>query len=248
MEKENFIIVMPVYNEEGCIEKVMHLWMKIVNQYPGSEILAINDGSKDKTKEILDRLKNKFKKLKVIHKKNEGHGPTIMEGYWEATKTSHDWIFQTDSDNQYPTEYFHKLWKKRHESNFILGYRLNMKEPILRLIISRMIFLFNIIVFRIIIKDANTSYRLIKIEYMKKLLKVLPKNITAPNIFLSILAQIDGHNIVNIPVPHKKRKTGKISIIGWGLLKFCLRGFKEIILLRLKMNNIMKILNKKDIK
>ena len=246
MRKENFIIIMPVYNEEECIEKVIQSWMKVVNKYPGSEILAINDGSKDKTKKKLDMLKNKFRKLKVLHKNNEGHGPTIMEGYWMAIKTSHEWVFQTDSDDQYPPEYFHKLWKARHKSNFILGYRFHMREPLIRLILSRMYSVFNVAIFGISLKDANTSFRLMKREYLRKLLKVLPKNLVAPNIFLSLLASLDSHKVVNIPVPHRERKTGKISLLGWNLLRLCVRGFIELVSLRLKLKRIMKILDKTD--
>mgnify|MGYP001568707225 FL=1 len=247
MKKESFIIIMPVYNEAECIEKVIQSWMKVVNKYPGSEILAINDGSKDETKNKLNKLKNKFRKLKVLHKNNEGNGPTVMEGYWMAIKTSHNWVFQTDSDDQYPPEYFHKLWKVRHKSNFILGYRLHMKEPLIRIIISKMISIFNIAVFGISLKDANTSFRLMKREYLKKLLKVLPKNLVAPNIFLSLLASLDSHNVVHIPVPHRERKTGKISILGWNLFRLCVRGFRELVSLRLKLKRIMKILDKTDI-
>lgn len=246
-EKDTFIIVMPAYNEEECIEKVIQSWMKVVNRYPGSEILAINDGSKDNTKKKLDKLKNKFRKLKVLHKNHDGHGHTIMEGYWKAVKTSHDWVFQTDSDGQYPPEYFYKLWKVRHKSNFILGYRLHMKEPLIRIILSRMYLIFNAAVFGIPLKDANTAFRLMKREYLKKLLKVLPKNLVAPNIFLSLLASSDSHNVVHIPVPHRERKTGKISMLGWNLLRLCVRGFRELISLRLKLKRIMKILDKIDI-
>ena len=246
-KKDTFIIIMPAYNEENCIEKVVSSWIKVVNRHPGSEMLVINDGSKDKTKKKIDKLKNKFRKLKVLHKNNEGHGPTIMEGYWRAIKTSHSWVFQTDSDDQYPPEYFHKLWKMRHKSNFVLGYRLRMKEPLIRIILSRMYSIFNTAVFGISIKDANTSFRLMKREYLKKLLKVLPKNLVAPNIFLSLLASLDNHNVVHVPVPHQERKTGKISILGWNLFRLCVRGFRELVSLRLKLKRIIKILDKTHI-
>ena len=42
-KKDSFIIVMPIYNEENCIEKVVRSWMTVIDKHPESEMLAIND-------------------------------------------------------------------------------------------------------------------------------------------------------------------------------------------------------------
>ncbi len=245
MVKETFIIVMPTYNEEECIENVVNSWMDLIQQYRGSEMLVINDGSKDKTKEMLCVLKNKFKELKVINKTNEGHGATVIRCYEAAIKTQHDWVFQTDSDDQFSPGDFHKLWNKRYDSNFILGYRSKRNDPLHRSIITKLIVFFNTLVFGVYIKDANVPYRLIKIDYLKKLLGVLPKALFAPNIFLSIIAAKDHQNLMGISIYHKKRGTGQISIVKWGLVKVCVRGLRELFLFRIKLSSIMKKLKQK---
>lgn len=244
-KKDTFIIVMPTYNEENCIEKVVRSWMiNVVNKHPGSEMLVINDGSRDNTKQILDKLKKEFERLKVIHKINEGHGATIVRGYVESTKTPHEWVFQTDSDDQYTPEDFRKLWEKKHKSNFILGHRAKRNDPLYRLVISRLIFLFNFIVFGVYIKDANIPYRLMRKVYLKVLLQELPKNIFAPNIFLSILAVKGEQNLLNIQVRHKERKSGQVSIVRWKLLKACFNDVKKLLLFRLRLNENINTLQK----
>lgn len=248
MKKETFIIVIPAYNEEGCISNVASSWMNIVKRYPGSEMLVINDGSKDKTGEKLEKLKEKYRQLRVIHKKNEGHGATVMKCYEEAVKMGHTWIFQTDSDNQHSPKDFNKLWSNRHKSDFILGYRLKRDDSLTRLVISKIVFFYNLFIFGAHIKDANIAYRLIKSDYLRRLLKVLPKNLFAPNIFLSILAVKDGQNTVNIAVKHKARKTGQLSIYRWKLLRACIRVFIELSLFRLRLHSMIKALNKDNIK
>lgn len=233
-------MIMPAYNEEACISDVITLWNNLIKTYPGSEILVINDGSKDRTGEVLENLKKRFRQLRVINKKNEGHGATILKGYEDAIKSPHQWIFQTDSDDQFTPEDFGKLWENRHKSNFIIGYRAKRSDPLHRLAISKMIFIFNLIVFGTYIKDANIPYRLMKREYLKALLPELPKNIFAPNIFLSILAAKDGQNLLSMPIRHKARKSGQISIVRWKLLKACFNDVKRLLVFRIKINKNAK--------
>lgn len=240
-KKDTFIIVMPAYNEEDCIEKVVRSWMiNVVNKHPGSEMLVINDGSRDNTRQILDKLKKEFKRFKVIHKINEGHGATLVRGYLESAKTPHEWVFQTDSDDQFSPEDFDKLWKYRYKSNFILGNRVKRFDPVYRLILTKINVMIIIILFGCYIKDPNVPYRLMKIVYIKKLLRVLPKNIFAPNNVLSILALKDGQDLMSVSIPHKERKTGKISIVRWKLIEGCFKIMNDLILLRLRLFHIIK--------
>ncbi len=56
--KLNLIIVIPVYNEEQVINKVVHDWLKTIRNLD-AKLLIINDGSKDKTLKILKGIKSK---------------------------------------------------------------------------------------------------------------------------------------------------------------------------------------------
>lgn len=224
---------MPTYNEEGCIEQVIESWIGTVNTFPGSEILVLNDGSKDKTKYKLDKLKKRYSSLKVIHKKNEGHGKTIELGYREAIKTKHAWVFQVDSDNQFLPRDFKKIWAKRNRSNFILGYRKKRNDPLHRLLLASMTRLCIFILFSKYLEDANIPFRLIKRTYLKDLLEIVPAGVFAPNIFHAILAARDNHDLVHIPVVHLKRKTDGSSLKRLNLIKVSFRSFKELIEFRL---------------
>ena len=111
--KPELTVILPVYNEEKRIEKTINSWITIIKAHTGSEILVINDGSTDKTNQRLKKLNQRHKFLNVIHKKNEGHGKTILLGYEKAIQTKHDWVFQTDSDGHFFPKDFEKLWEKR---------------------------------------------------------------------------------------------------------------------------------------
>ena len=80
--------------------------------YKSFDLIIVNDGSTDNTKSILLDYK-KIKNLVVINKINEGHGKAVCDGYNFAIKKKYQFIFQTDSDNQFFASDFKKLWKKR---------------------------------------------------------------------------------------------------------------------------------------
>jgi hypothetical protein len=81
----------------------------------------------------------------------------------------------------------------------------------------------------VMIPDSNIPFRLIKGSYLKQCLQRLPDPAPfAPNIFLSVMARKDGNKLFNIPITHKDRHTGEVSIKKWKLLKVCWQSFKEL--------------------
>src|SRR5437868_4422665 len=97
---EQLAIVMPAYNEEACIEGVVSAWLSVLDTVPGT-LFVVNDGSRDGTGKVLDRLAESHASLRVIHQKNAGHGAAVLRGYAEAIALGPEWIFQTDSDDQF---------------------------------------------------------------------------------------------------------------------------------------------------
>jgi glycosyltransferase involved in cell wall biosynthesis len=231
-QKTGLIVVIPVYNEQDCIEEVITSWGNFLNGYlkeVSFKLILINDGSKDKTPSILDALALKLPYLHVVHQKNGGHGEAVLNGYSEALKFSPDWVFQVDSDNQFLPTDFPKLWEQRSKSNFLLGFRKKRYDEFNRLIITRIVRVIIFMLYRVLVVDSNIPYRLIKGNYLPLLLNDLPGRPFAPNIFLSVMAKKDGNDLMFIPVTHKERETGQVSIIKLKLLKVCIRSAKELL-------------------
>ncbi len=230
--KTGLTVVIPVYNEQDCIEEVLSSWGNFLNGYlkgVSFNIVVVNDGSKDNTPKILDEIKGKYPYLHVVHQKNGGHGEAVLNGYAEALKFSPDWVFQVDSDNQFLPDDFPKLWEKREKSNFMLGYRKKRYDEFNRLIITRIVRVIIFMMYGVWVNDSNIPYRLIKGNYLTLLLRDLPGRPFAPNIFLTVMAKKDGNDLMFIPVTHKERETGQVSIIKWKLLKVCFRSAKELV-------------------
>ena len=127
-------IIMPVYNEEEVIAKVLNDWLIELRKLSiDFELHVYNDGSNDSTKDKINEVSESNSELILFDKENSGHGPTIIEGYKKAQS---EWIFQTDSDNEIRPNQFKKLWESREYFDFIIGQRINRDSPLSRKIIT----------------------------------------------------------------------------------------------------------------
>ncbi|WP_247235047.1 glycosyltransferase family 2 protein [Telluribacter sp. SYSU D00476] len=234
-------IVMPAYNEQDCIEKVVENWTDFLrNRFPNDKttLIVINDGSKDKTGELLDKIKVNNPLLTVVHQKNGGHGNAVVNGYRKSLELNSEYVFQTDSDDQFETGDFDKLWAKRNQSEFILGYREVRHDASVRLFITKVLRGTISAVYGTYILDSNIPFRLIKGSFLRKLMAQLPDpEPFAPNIFLAVMAKKAGQEVFNIPITHKDRATGTVSIVKWNLWKVCIRSFNELLRFRMDLND-----------
>jgi dolichol-phosphate mannosyltransferase len=216
---------MPVYNEQQVIKKVLDDWINVIPNNT-SNLLVINDGSSDKTLEILTEYQTRFSNLEVLNKKNAGHGMAILDGYSYAIENNYDYVFQIDSDNQFKIRDFHKIWELRNNEKYdlIMGNRKNRNDPIIRVILSK-IFLraFIFFIYQKYILDPNIPYRLVKINILKKFIEFKNDKILAPNIQLSIFAK----KIKFIDVDHLPRENQKNY--NWSLLKIFRFGLSLIL-------------------
>lgn len=235
---------MPAYNEEECMADVVSIWTKLlIEEFPTENtcLIVVNDGSKDSTGKILDGLAPHNDKLVVVHQINGGHGNAVVHAYRKAVELGAEYVFQTDSDDQFVTADFKKLWDKRTQSDFILGYREVRHDDPFRLLITRILRWSMFLIYGTFIMDLNIPFRLIKGSFLKKLLIQLPNPVPfAPNIFLAIMAKKSGQELFNIPIVHKERATGEVSIRKMKLLKVCWQSFKELARFRLELNAKIK--------
>ena len=220
---KNLAVIIPVYNEEENIEKVLYDWKKILKKKE-FDIIVINDGSIDKTKLILDKVKKKNSNIKVINKLNGGHGESIYLGYKYATLKKYKFIFQVDSDNQFSASDFKPFWRLRNKPyDLIIGYRQYRKDSLLRVFLSKIVLrLFFLFYFKKNISDANIPYRLMKIKFLEKFLRKSSKKYIAPNILMTLYAK----KILSLKVKHFKRSKG---VIRWPLKRLFYFGVRLIV-------------------
>ena len=88
---KKLFIVIPAYNEADNIEQLVDDWYPVVNRINReSQLVIIDDGSKDDTYKILKKLKKSHPQLTCITKPNAGHGATVLYGYHYALEHDAD--------------------------------------------------------------------------------------------------------------------------------------------------------------
>ena len=210
----------PVFNEEAVIEKVVNdCYSEIIEKISDSELIVVNDGSTDGTAMILERLKQKFGQLKVIHlEKNSGHGNALRVAFEHACKPL---VFHIDGDNQFDIKDFWQLYKLIEGNDIVAGYRSPRRDRLHRNILSWVLRWINLMLFGVSLKDVNAPFKLIKASVLNDILKDVPQNFSAMPIMIYIIAKLKGYRIVEVPVVHFERKTGKTSMIGFYLWRLC---------------------------
>ena len=110
--------VVPAYNEEHGVEASLRdLRDALAASGLRHEIVVVNDGSTDRTGEILARLDG----LRVIeHPDNQGYGAAVKQGVREAV---HDWILITDGDASYPASNLPRLLSAIGDNDMAVGAR-----------------------------------------------------------------------------------------------------------------------------
>lgn len=236
-KKDYLSIVMPVYNEQAVIEKVVMAFCKqVLDKFQQSEFIIVNDCSNDNTPHILKSLDKDTPYLKVITlSPNRGHGEALRIAY-EASKG--DLIFHCDSDNQFLAEDFWLLYSEMREKNLdaVLGWRRNRQDPLHRLIVTRFVRLACIFLFGVSIRDSNSPFKLHTRQSLDKLLKIVPIGSFTPSIMMAIAARKLEMRMTEVPARHLPRLTGASFLVRWSLIKACLLCLWQLFIFRFLLN------------
>lgn len=149
-------ISIPVYNDENSIIQLIEDIEKIKSELPSYLIFIIDDGSSDRSWDILISLKKKYPKI-ILHRhdKNLGFAYTISE-IVKIPKT--EWVLFLSGDNQFPASNIVEFWKSKHDFDFILGHRIIRHDNLYRkfnsLIYNKLIELFS----GYKLKDVNSVF------------------------------------------------------------------------------------------
>jgi glycosyltransferase involved in cell wall biosynthesis len=207
-------IFFPAYNDAGTIASLVITALTTAETLtPDFEVIVINDGSADRTAEILDELARLYPRLKVVHHvKNRGYGGALRTGFATASK---EWIFYTDGDGQYDPAEMTVLWERRADDvDLVNGWKISRSDPFHRIVIGRMYHHTVKILFGLTVRDVDCDFRLLRRAIFDTV--TLEKN--SGVICLEMMKKITdaGFAIAEVPVHHYHRTHGTSQFFNFG--------------------------------
>lgn len=212
---DRLYIVIPAYNEEENIAAVMKEWYPIVEKIGnGSKLVIIDDGSRDRTYQIMKDKKQKesLQAFQPLTKPNSGHGATVLYGYHYGLEAGADYIFQTDSDGQTLPEEFWPFWERREAYDMIIGNRKGRQDGLSRVFVTKILKFVLWLCFHVNITDANTPFRLLKASTLKEQITLIPEKHNLSNVMISVLYAKKKLAVKYLPVTFRPRQGGVNSI------------------------------------
>lgn len=210
-EAPELSIVAPVYNEAEGIEQVVQYWLKVLQENrANAEIVLANDGSTDRTLEILETLSQKIPLLKVVsYTPNRGYGYALKTAI-RASKGQ--WVITLDSDGQFDLADFPALIKLQNEQqlDFVTGYRMKKKDNLFRVIADRSLNLIVRTMFSVSMRDTNCAMKLIRGD-LARTLNIEAKGYPTPTEITVKLITL-GAKTSEIGVHHLERLQGQSKL------------------------------------
>jgi glycosyltransferase involved in cell wall biosynthesis len=196
-------VIVPVYNEEANVRELVDRLVPVLEQTEKSfEIVFVDDGSRDGTSSMVRAASARDPRVKLIRfARNYGQEAAVQAGILRA---SGRWIIQMDGDLQNPPEELPKLLEKRDQGyEIVYGVRVKRKDPLHRVVASRLMMWVMQRVLSIELPEDVTTFRIIEGK-TARLIAGLPEK----KKFFSALAVWTGARSTSVPVGHAARTRG----------------------------------------
>ncbi len=224
-DRPDLSVVFPVYNEE---ENVPILLDEIAKALDGKgwsyEIVAVDDGSRDRSLEILREQRAKHPTLRVLaFEKNSGQ-TAALDAAWRAARGT--FVVSLDADLQNDPADIPLMMKKLEESgvDMIIGVRVNRNDTWSRKMQSRIGNGVRNWITKDNITDTGCSLKLVKREAIDRVTLY-----TGMHRFLPTLVRLRGYKVIEMPVNHRARRFG---VSKYGAMNRAFRGLADCLAVR----------------
>ena len=198
--------VLPAYNEEAAIAntviRTVNALSTMLNDF---EVIVVNDGSKDNTRAIVERLAMQDSRVRLInHAKNQGCGAALVTGFESVSK---QWVFYMDSDGQFDIYDLARFLPLIDEFDGVFGYRIDRQDTWMRKLNAwgwNQVVRF---VFGIKVRDIDCAFKIFRADYFRNYkLEARGAMLLTEVVYKFVRA---GYTYAQIGVRHLPREGGK---------------------------------------
>lgn len=199
----------PAHNEEANLaDLVAEALQELPRLADEFEIVIVNDGSRDRTREIADGLAaaNPGVVRAVHHEVNQGYGAALRTGFRSAR---HELLAFTDGDRQFRVADLGRLTGRlagADHPDVVVGYRIKRADPVVRTVYARVYRFANLVWFGLRVRDVDCACKLFRREALAGI------QVESGGAFFSaellIKLRRRGRRVVEVGVPHYPRTAG----------------------------------------
>lgn len=207
-EEQAISLVIPAFNEEKTIAAVVQdIYQYITAKQLKAEIIVVNDGSKDGTREVLRGIP--FITF-LEHKINRGYGASLKTG---IAKAKYPWILTIDADGSHPASQIEHLLPYMQEYDLIVGARDGKLgyDTFFRRLGRTIITAFAEYICETPIADINSGFRLFRKDLAQKFWHLYPEGFSFSTT-ITVGAHVRKHPVKYIFTEVLKRKGGTSTI------------------------------------
>jgi len=202
-------IVFPAYNEEEnieiCILVAYHILKELVRDF---EIIVVNDGSTDMTKEICLGLEKRLDNFRLISKeKNEGYGYALRDGFSAAR---FELVFFSDADRQFDIINLKDLLEYIDAYDIVIGFRKKRQDSLKRKFLSWGYNMLVRLIFNFYVTDIDCAFKIFRKRIFDKI--TIESQYYFVNTEILAKARRFGFSIKEVGVSHFPRYEGESKV------------------------------------
>jgi glycosyltransferase involved in cell wall biosynthesis len=230
-------VFLPCHNEEGNVERVVAALQAELPRISASyEIVVVDDGSRDSTGEITDRLAAANPHLRVVHhRRNLGYGAAVISGIQACTQP---WVVLCDGDGQFDASDIAALAARVPVCDVVVGRRVRRADPLMRRVNGKAWTILMRLLLGIRVSDIDCGLKL----FRRDLLEGIELQAKGAMISAELMAQLVGRGarVCEVAVRHLPRVAGEQSGASF---KVIMRAFKELFLLYRRLRGTRRQMN-----
>lgn len=228
-KKPSLSVFFPAYNEEANIKKTVESAISVLSKLSLKwEIIVVNDGSRDRTGDIVREIIKKNPLVRLVDQVNGGYGTALRSGFSAA---KYDLICYTDADGQFNFTEVTKFLEAAKGADAVWGYRIKRDDPFYRIIFAKVWQVSIFLIFGFTLHDFDCGFKLLRRTALEDVLPLSSTRGAMINAELAIKLRHRGKTIAQVGVHHFSRQGGKPT---GNSLNVIFKSYWELFAMRLK--------------